>query len=48
VLVHDKYYHLDGVHEVRLPDPQSHYGAGHQNNDLVLKEVEALGIPRLM
>jgi len=47
-LVHDKYYHLDGVHEVALPDPKSHFGAGHQNNAAVLKEVEALGIPRLL
>jgi len=47
-LVHDKYYHLPGVHEVKLPDPNSHFGAGHQNNAAVLKEVEELGIPRLL
>jgi hypothetical protein len=47
-LVHDKYYHLDGVHEAVLPDPKSHFGAGHQNIAAVLKEVEALGIPRVL
>jgi tetratricopeptide (TPR) repeat protein len=47
-LVHDKYYHLDGVHEAVLPDPKSHFGAGHQNIATVLKEAEALGIPRVL
>jgi hypothetical protein len=47
-LVHDKYYHLAGVHEVKLPDPKSHFGAGHQNIAAVLKEVEELGIPRVL
>ena len=35
-LVHDKYYHLDDVHEAPLPDPKSHFGAGHQNIAAVL------------
>ncbi len=47
-LVHDKYYRLAGVHEVGLPDPKSHFGAGHQNTAAVLKEVEELGIPRIL
>jgi tetratricopeptide (TPR) repeat protein len=47
-LVHDKYYHLAGVHEVALPDPQSHFGGGHQNIAAVLAEVEQLGIPRVL
>ncbi len=47
-LVHDKYYRLPGVHTVALTDPQSHFGAGHQNLKAVLGEVEALGIPRLL
>lgn len=47
-LVHDKYYHLAGVHEAALPDPQSHFGAGHQNTTAVLKEAEVLGIPRIL
>jgi tetratricopeptide (TPR) repeat protein len=47
-LVHDKYYHLAGVREVKLPDPKSHFGAGHQNIAGVLKEAEALGIPRVL
>ena len=38
-LVHDKYYRLAGVHTVALRDPKSHFGAGHQNLDAVLKEV---------
>ena len=46
-LVHDKYYHLEGVREIKLPDSKSHFGAGHQNIAAVLKEAEALGIPRL-
>jgi tetratricopeptide (TPR) repeat protein len=45
-LVHDKYYHLEGVNITRLPDPKSHFGAGHQNLNAVLDEVERLGIPR--
>jgi hypothetical protein len=47
-LIHDKYYRLEGVRIVRLPDPQSHFGAGHQNINAVLKEVEHLGIPRIL
>ena len=47
-LVHDKYYHLDDVHEAPLPDPKSHFGAGHQNIAAVLQEVEQLGIPRVL
>lgn len=47
-LVHDKYYRLTGMHTVALGDPQSHFGAGHQNLDAVLGEVERLGIPRLL
>lgn len=46
-LVHDKYYRLPGVHTVPLRDPSSHFGAGHQNIDAVLAEVDRLGIPRL-
>jgi len=46
-LVHDKYYHLPGVHQAVLPDPQSHFGAGHQNIAAVRAEAETLGIPRL-
>ena len=47
-LVHDKYYRLPGVHTVALTDPQSHFGAGHQNIEAVLGEVEHLGIPRVL
>jgi tetratricopeptide (TPR) repeat protein len=47
-LVHDKYYSLPGVTAAALPDPQSHFGAGHQNTAAVLKEVEELGIPRAL
>jgi hypothetical protein len=47
-LVHDKYYRLAGVHTVPLRDPKSHFGAGYQNIDAVLGEVEQLGIPRLL
>jgi tetratricopeptide (TPR) repeat protein len=47
-LVHDKYYKLDGVHTVELKDPHSRFGAGHQNLAAVLKEVEQLGIPRVL
>ena len=46
-LVHDKYYRLDGVKTLPLPDPNSHFGAGNQNTDAVLREVDRLGIPRL-
>jgi tetratricopeptide (TPR) repeat protein len=45
-LVHDKYYRLPGVDTVALSDPQSRFGAGHQNLAAVLNEVENLGIPR--
>jgi hypothetical protein len=47
-LVHDKYYTLPGVDTVVLPDPNSHFGAGHQNINAVLAEVERLGIPRVL
>jgi tetratricopeptide (TPR) repeat protein len=47
-LVHDKYYRLEGVNTVLLPDPKSHFGAGHQNIDSVLAEVDRLGIPRVL
>lgn len=47
-LVHDKYYRLTGVDEVPLPDPKSHFGAGHQNIAAVLQEVEQLGVPRIL
>jgi tetratricopeptide (TPR) repeat protein len=47
-LVQDKHYRLAGVHEGALPDPQSHFGAGHQNIAAVLKEAEQLGIPRVL
>ena len=46
--VHDKYYRLDGVHTVALTDPQSHFGAGHQNIAAVRAEAEKLGIPRVL
>ena len=46
-LVHDKHYRLEGVDTVPLPDPQSHFGAGHQNMTAVLAEVDRMGIPRL-
>jgi tetratricopeptide (TPR) repeat protein len=47
-LVHDKYYRLDGVKTHPLPDPNSHFGAGRQNIESVLQEVEQLGIPRVL
>jgi hypothetical protein len=47
-LVHDKYYRLPGVHTVALADPQSHFGAGHQNIAAVLAEAERLRIPRVL
>ena len=47
-LVHDKYYRLPGVNTVPLGDPNSHFGAGHQNINAVLEEVDRLGIPRLL
>lgn len=46
-LVHDKHYRLAGVHTAALRDPHSHFGAGHQNLDAVLAEVDRLGIPRV-
>jgi hypothetical protein len=47
-LVHDRHYRLPGVHTVRLPERKGgHIGAGHQNNDAVLAEVDRMGIPRL-
>jgi tetratricopeptide (TPR) repeat protein len=47
-LVHDKYYRLPGVHTVPLRDPNTRLGAGHQHMPDVLKEVDRLGIPRLV
>ena len=47
-LVHDKYYRLPGLNTVPLPDPRSHFGAGHQNINAVLAEAEQLGIPRIL
>ena len=47
-LVHDKYYRLAGLETVALQDPKSHFGAGHQNINTVLDEVDSLGIPRLL
>lgn len=47
-LVHDKYYHLAGVHELKLADPKSCFGAGYQNVAAVLEEVERLKIPRVL
>jgi tetratricopeptide (TPR) repeat protein len=47
-LVHDKYYRLPDVHTIPLPDPKSHFGAGHQNLAAVLGEVDRLGIPRVL
>ncbi len=47
-LVHDKYYRLPGIHTIALTDPQSHFGAGHQNIAAVLAEAERLGIPRVL
>jgi hypothetical protein len=47
-LVHDKYYKLPGVHTVPLTDPQSRFGAGHQNTARVMEEAERLGIPRVL
>jgi hypothetical protein len=47
-LVHDKYYRLPGVHTVALSDPQSRFGAGHQNIAAVRAEAEKLGIPRVL
>lgn len=47
-LVHDKHYRLAGVDTRPLPDPNSHFGAGHQNIKAVLAEVDRLGIPRVL
>jgi tetratricopeptide (TPR) repeat protein len=47
-LVHDKYYRLPGVHTVALTDPNSRFGAGHQNIGAVRAEAEKLGIPRVL
>ncbi len=47
-LVHDKYYRLPGVYTVALTDPQSRFGAGHQNITAVFAELERLGIPRVL
>jgi hypothetical protein len=47
-LVHDKYYRLPGINTVPLLDPKSHFGAGHQNINAVLAEVEQLRIPRIL
>jgi hypothetical protein len=47
-LVHDKYYALAGVPTVKLSDPKSKFGGGHQNLTAVLSEVDRLGIPRIL
>lgn len=47
-LVHDKYYRLPGVHTVPLRDPNTRLGAGHQHMPDILKEIDRLGIPRLL
>lgn len=47
-LVHDKYYRLPGVHTVPLRDPSTRLGAGHQHMPNILKELDRLGIPRLL
>ena len=48
-LVHDKHYELSGVAKGRtVADAKSHFGAGHQNTAAVLREVEALKIPRIL
>lgn len=47
-MVHDKYFHLAGVQEVKIANSKSHFGAGHRNIDAVLKEVNSLGIPRVL
>jgi hypothetical protein len=47
-LVHDKYYRLDGIKTLPLPDPNSHFGAGRQNIEAVMQEVEQYGIPRVL
>jgi tetratricopeptide (TPR) repeat protein len=47
-LVHDKYYTLRGVHTVPFDEPESRFGAGHQNITAVLQEVEQLGIPHVL
>jgi hypothetical protein len=36
-----------GVETSPWRDPQSHFGAGHQNTNAVLEEADRLGIPRL-
>lgn len=47
-LVHDKHYRLPGTETRLLPDPKSHFGAGHQNIASVLAEAERLRIPRAL
>jgi hypothetical protein len=47
-LAHDKCYQLSDVHQIKLPDPKSHFGVGHQNIAMVLKEVAELDIPRVL
>src|SRR5262249_45096782 len=43
-LVHDRYYSLSGVHQIRPPELKGHFGAGHQNATAVRREAEQLGI----
>jgi hypothetical protein len=45
-LVHDRYYHLAGVHKAVPAEMPGHFGAGHQNLAAVRGEAEQLGIPR--
>ena len=47
-LVHDKYYRLDGVRTVAMDDFETHFGGGHKNPDLVAKELDRHGIPRIL
>lgn len=48
-LVHDRHYHLPDVAEgQKIADAKIHFGAGHHNTAAVLKEVEALKIPRIL
>jgi hypothetical protein len=44
----NEHYRLAGVKTEPLTDPKNHFGAGHQNISMVLKEVDRLGIPRVL
>ena len=45
-LVHDRHYHLSDVHEVRLPELKSHFGAGYQNLAACVPRLSGLTSPR--